>query len=54
MTDSITKEKLWHEHFKPVVLQYLKDVKKQMEDEGSIPTIELLIEKLEDNENNKY
>lgn len=39
-------EKMW-ELFKPVMLDYLKNKKQEMIRDGFIPTLELLIEDLE-------
>ena len=44
-------KKLWYELYLPVLLRYLKDKKVEMESVGTIPTLEALIEELE-NENN--
>ncbi len=40
-------QKLWHELYKPVLLDFLKNKKKEMEGQGFVPTLELLIEDLE-------
>jgi len=39
-------QKMW-ELFRPVLLDYLKNKKQEMERDGLIPTLELLIEDLE-------
>lgn len=44
---TMNNQKMWHEVFKPVLLQYLKDKKVELEKEGYIPTLEILIEELE-------
>lgn len=40
-------DKLYHEVFKPVLLEFLKNKKAEMEAQGLIPTLEALIEDLE-------
>ncbi len=40
-------QKIYHEVFKPVLLEFLKNKKKEMEAQGLIPTLETLIEDLE-------
>lgn len=45
--NNMDKEKLWHEMFKPAMVKYLKAKKEQLESEGFIPTLEMLIEDLE-------
>lgn len=40
-------QKLWHELYKPVLLTYLKNKKAEMEAQGLIPTLEELINELE-------
>lgn len=42
----MNNEKMW-ELLKPVMIDYLKNKKAEMERDGLIPTIELLIEDLE-------
>lgn len=43
-------KKLWHDLYKPVLLDYLKNKKAEMEAQGLIPTLEELISDLENEE----
>lgn len=42
-------QQIFNEYFKPALLTYLKAKKEEMESVGLIPTLEALIEELEQN-----